>query len=1270
MVFSKDNQYLSLQFWVKIHEKNGTEFQSFFEDIMEKAFSNFQKVRPYGNKGDGGNDGYRPEEGIYYQVYAPKNPNEKEAEAAKKLKEDFEKLMTSGWDQISKIKKYLFVFNDKKCGVSMEIEKAMAELKNDNPSIQFSKLTPKNLEEVFFDLDETQLLSMGFDVDATKAVALARDSLEKLEVDLDRENGEFVEKALIRLKDIIEKLHDENLELDYEILECRTLAKLEKRAEAKKRYESICIRYPKDIRAFLYLAEIFIDDKNFIKNKELLEKAEKIDDSYWLFKLETLIRDLRIGIKFDSESIDEKTFPSEPTIKSHFYRVYAIILEQLGDQEQADSFIERAIKLNPDKFNNYNAKLSLLIGRAHGQKDRESFMKEVENILPEFDVIEKKVAEWGNLNARNRAMLNVKKMRVFLILENVREIDKLAPETFDLLLECYFDSIIDEALVELLIYISLPEDDLKRLLEYLKNAKNEFSDSLEKTIIVQFFHKNTLLTDGKAFFEDSGRKKALEFINNIENKKYNKTWEYLKDNLRFAVAIANSAKDFPNLRKKIIEKLPDDGSIQKEKLLLLLNYDEKNTDEAFDLLKGFDLSNLSYFECKPILEIAQEKNAWDFVVKIVEQLLQYEKDEKFTLQLKLQLFTANLNLGKFTEVIKIGEEILSNIKEVNLLNDQNKEIVLGQTLWARMKRSEYDEAKELLEKHQNFSETFEFKVSVEAEIYLKNKEAEKALESVVSGICVLKTPTPEEYGRLFIFFTELGGLIDFPLVALNKVEANCFVKLKGQERWYFIGDEEELDATKITPENEKHPLFLDKKVGDKVVFDEKYSSRKEEYAIENILPIEKYILWQCMHHAQELSMQRRWDMMEMIEVPTTGDGIDPQYLIAKMEDIKKSRGDFFDLYCEQNIPLAFLALNQGGLTDALGCIINENKGFVKFSTGDLGEINQQKEIAKRIIDGETFYIDGTSALVLSESGNLEKILEYTPNLKIPQSVITLLLETKDKFRYSAGQTGHLGYAQGKLRFSSVDQNKRDHLQDNFATSIKLLESNPDNIEAISNASKMDCFSEQKIPAELCDACILAQKEETPILTEDFLYLKANELETKKKAPEYCSTFALMRVLHEEGKISFDDYLSYFAYLSSYRFRFLPLNTDDISKAVFGDGAITMINPEKIRQLNFPLTLAEEYGVPFETSFMVVGKFVIRLLMDDAVLPEIAEKIFIEILDTFPTDKDKKALGKMFIRVSVQAINKIQTRFSAGIRTQEKIDQLTQATDFYLNSKFF
>ena len=131
----------------------------------------------------------------------------------------------------------------------------------------------------------------------------------------------------------------------------------------------------------------------------------------------------------------------------------------------------------------------------------------------------------------------------------------------------------------------------------------------------------------------------------------------------------------------------------------------------------------------------------------------------------------------------------------------------------------------------------------------------------------------------------------------------------------------------------------------------------------------------------------------------------------------------------------------------------------------------------------------------------------------------------------------MGYARGEITVSSLEQEKRELIQTNFRESVKLLETNPGNVRAISSANKMDCFSEVKVPDELSDACILAQEENVPVLTEDYLYLKLNELETKKDAPEYFSSWALIRVLYEEEHLSFDEYLDYFGYLSSYRFRF-------------------------------------------------------------------------------------------------------------------------------------
>ena len=141
-----DKNYLSLQFKLEIHSKNGTEFQSFFENIMEKAFPNFKKV-PSGG-GDGGNDGWIKEIGRYYQVYAPNTPTTKDSDAAIKLKEDFQKLQEN-WDNIAELKEYYFVFNDKYLSCKKP-EIAIAELEKTNPEINFEVFLAKHLENLFY----------------------------------------------------------------------------------------------------------------------------------------------------------------------------------------------------------------------------------------------------------------------------------------------------------------------------------------------------------------------------------------------------------------------------------------------------------------------------------------------------------------------------------------------------------------------------------------------------------------------------------------------------------------------------------------------------------------------------------------------------------------------------------------------------------------------------------------------------------------------------------------------------------------------------------------------------------------------------------------------------------------------------------------------------------------------------------------------------------------------------------------------------------------
>ena len=137
----------------------------------------------------------------------------------------------------------------------------------------------------------------------------------------------------------------------------------------------------------------------------------------------------------------------------------------------------------------------------------------------------------------------------------------------------------------------------------------------------------------------------------------------------------------------------------------------------------------------------------------------------------------------------------------------------------------------------------------------------------------------------------------------------------------------------------------------------------------------------------------------------------------------------------------------------------------------------------------------------------------------------------------------------------------------------------------------------------------------------------NEFETKKKAPEYFSSWALIRVLYEMGYVTFDEYLEYFGYLSSYRFRFLSVSPDDIQKAVFGDKEKKRLEPKNIRKLNLPLVFSEEYGVSLDVAFRAVGIFFFRVMMDDTVGSDATEEIFIEIVESFPVKTNKKEFGE-------------------------------------------
>lgn len=113
-----------LRFRLACAEKTGTEFQTFFESIMEKVDPSFVKIKPSGKAGDWKCDGIGHASGTYFQVYAPEGL--KVAETKKKIEEDFWGVLKRWGDQVQI---WVFVWSAATHGLPAEIVNLLQELR-------------------------------------------------------------------------------------------------------------------------------------------------------------------------------------------------------------------------------------------------------------------------------------------------------------------------------------------------------------------------------------------------------------------------------------------------------------------------------------------------------------------------------------------------------------------------------------------------------------------------------------------------------------------------------------------------------------------------------------------------------------------------------------------------------------------------------------------------------------------------------------------------------------------------------------------------------------------------------------------------------------------------------------------------------------------------------------------------------------------------------------------------------------------------------------
>jgi hypothetical protein len=135
--------------------RHGTEFQSFFEDIMGKVDSTFVKIKPSGAEGDWKCDGWLPTSGTCFQVYAPQQL--KVAETVAKIEVDFAGARKQ-WGGDMKV--WIFVWSAEASGLPAAILDVLNRLQLKNDDVEVSQWGTDGLWQRARDLSEDDRIEL------------------------------------------------------------------------------------------------------------------------------------------------------------------------------------------------------------------------------------------------------------------------------------------------------------------------------------------------------------------------------------------------------------------------------------------------------------------------------------------------------------------------------------------------------------------------------------------------------------------------------------------------------------------------------------------------------------------------------------------------------------------------------------------------------------------------------------------------------------------------------------------------------------------------------------------------------------------------------------------------------------------------------------------------------------------------------------------------------------------------------------------------------
>ena len=1040
----------------------------------------------------------------------------------------------------------------------------------------------------------------------------------------------FLSQIDILLLDI----DDATLNAEADFLGAILVARNEKTPEAKEQLLEIIRAHPNYIEPMLEYIELCGSAPEPTDELERIEKlARAIDKNHPHLLLIDLFRKYKNGDIIKDESIFEiKT--DNTRLTARFISQHSLFCDTAGDTTRRDALVEQWQKFAPNSPNPYRFKAmykmidvirnspeqaDLIDEALKFSKQQRQEIEDKDPLMPHGQI------EW---------LLNELKLRValFRITGEDTGFDAVRNDMILWIAQCYFDSAINAIVADLLAYLSIEPDQWRIITGKIQESNVAPSKDLIEVLFLHALPHNDLFDDLIDFIKKYNQDNLLEILQAIKNNDAPKTAKLInaKHDSNFSLMVLQSIRDY-DVAVPLTELLEIKQDYQSQfltiRLGILVMY--KQDRRALDLITEPIIDEANLFMLHIIEELTYKNEQLHFFIPAALRLLTLHIPDGYKIQLHGKLSMVYFGQKDDTNAIMHAEHALVQPED---LGEDNSHNIFGLMVQALMNKGQVDKACGAFAQYHHIKPTFEF-FGTQAQCYLKSSfddRYEKAVSCIVQAFEITEAYNDNIYLSAFNILLELSNAGAILAHDEPAVKDGLFVKLEGISDWLYIGGQEKsLGAECISPDTDSHAALIGKSVLDKIDWPaDEYSGYNDKRTILHITTPARFL----SHRASEAmakAAQLGNTSIRTFRVIDDDGKLDMSGFERFMEEQDQPRKDFFESYISNGLPFAFLCKMQGSIQSALGIVSLEERGFIQCNNRTQADIEEQKAIANKVLGGAPCFIEGLVAVMLAESGLIEDVVKALPNLGVSTSVIGLLRDIAGNFEVTAGKGGRGDFVKGKFQFREIDKAKDGVIRNKLLAVADLLDGLPGKVVGKTYPkSDGDVNLDNTMPNYFVDAFRYAQDKTAYVLTDDSLFVHAYKVAGETQIPQNFSSISLIRAMVDKGLIDLQRYYEYFARLSYYRYYFLPLSVDDMMNVVLprSDGGVLIPAPQNISLLNLPLTLSQDYGVEAKNAVAVLSIFFMRLIMDNTVLPEVADKIFTQTLSDTMVKRDKKSMA--------------------------------------------